>query len=128
MVESETNLAQPFALHDAPQQVAILGIEQQKTSAARAHQLAADRTVFAAELVPAVYTVVGSAGGASFLVHPVLVHQLAEAPCIALLQSQLDTLAQLLDEMQIIEHGRVASFGADFLIVQNNRSIPRIAG
>src|SRR5689334_3177682 len=104
MIESEADFAQPFTLHGTPQRITILGIEQQETAAARAHQFAADGAVFAPDLVPAVNALVRSAGRASLFVQPMLVHQLPKAPRIALLERQLDALAQLLDEMQVVEH------------------------
>src|ERR1700737_4770417 len=102
MIESEADFAQPFPLHGAPEQVAIVGIEQQKASAARAHQLAADCPIFAADLVPAIYAVVRSAGRACFFVQPMLMHQFPKAARMALLQRQLDAHAKLLYEMQVV--------------------------
>src|SRR5260370_31158085 len=111
MIESEADFAQALTLHSAPQQVAIFGIEQQEASAARAHQFTADGAVLAPDIVPAINALVGSAGSASLFVQPMLVRQLAEAPRITLFQRQLDALAQLLDEMQVVEHGVIAHFG-----------------
>src|SRR5260370_35815739 len=96
VIETEADFAQSFAVHRAAQRVPILGVEQQKAATARAHQLAAERAVVAADFVPAIDALVGGAGRALALVQPVLVHQLAEAACVAALQSLLDAQTELL--------------------------------
>jgi len=55
------------------------------------------------------------------------VHQLAKAARVALLEGQLDAQAELLDEVQIVEHGCVAQLGANFLVVQHHGRVARIA-
>ncbi len=72
--------SRPAAGHRRPQAPMVLGVEHQEAAAAGADQLAAERAVLPAELVPLVDLRVAHAHRAPLLVLPVLVHQLAEAP------------------------------------------------
>src|SRR5271163_3536712 len=62
MIEREPHLAQALPAHGAPQRIAVVGIEQQKTTPARAHQLPADGAVLPADVVPAIDAFVAGAG------------------------------------------------------------------
>src|ERR1700733_15105606 len=127
VIEGEADFAQTFLLHGPTQSLAVLGEEQQEAAAAGADELASDGSVVAADLVPAVNAFVAGSGRALLLVQPVLMHQLAEAAGVALLQRVLDAVPKLLDKMEIIEHGGVADLGANFLIVEHRRRVAGVA-
>src|SRR5580693_4281149 len=92
MIKGEADFPQPFFLHDAPQSIAVLGVEQQETAAARSNQFSAHRPVLVTDVVPPVDFLVRGPRRPFALVQPVLMHQLAEAPSIAGFERQLDAL------------------------------------
>ena len=83
------------------QPVAVLGVEHQEAAAAGADQLAADRAVLHAQLVPFVDLGVAHAARAALLVLPVLVHQLAELGEIAGFQRRLAAQSELLHVVEV---------------------------
>src|SRR5215469_771407 len=83
VIESEADFAQTFLGHGFAERVAIVGVEEQESAAARADQLTADGAVLAADFIPAIDAIVGSAGRALLFAQPVLVQQLAEAARVA---------------------------------------------
>ena len=127
MVEREPDLAQAFGVHRAAKRIPIIGVKQQEAAATRAHQLAADGAILAANFIPAIDAGVRGARRTLPFVQPMFVHQLAKTPRVTGFQRLLDALAKLLGEMQVVQHRRIAQLGPDFLVVQHGRGVARIA-
>src|SRR5438067_8199941 len=89
VVEGEANLVQPLLGHRLAQRGLVLGVEEQEAPSARSDQLSSDCAGFAADFVPAIDVVARHPLASLALVLPVLVHQLAETPGVAGLQSRL---------------------------------------
>src|SRR5262249_12659302 len=100
-VEAESNLAEAFGAEDVAQPGLVGGVKHQDAPPARPDELAADRPVLEREVVPAVDVGVRHLIGAPLLVLPVLVHDLAEADEVTLLQELAAALADLLDVVKV---------------------------
>src|SRR5262249_4956069 len=127
-VEAEAHFAQAGLRHRVTQAGLIFSIEHQEAAAARADQLAAERAVLHRHLIPRVNLAIAHSAAALLLILPVDIHQFSELPEVARLQRLLALIAELLDEMQILDHALVALPALIVLLLQNARSRAAVAG
>src|SRR5207245_9452532 len=99
----------------------VLRIEEEEASAARPDQLAAECPVPHGEIVPTIDRVVAHPAAAPLLMLPVHVHQLGEAVEVSPLERLLALEAELLGEMQVLDHGRIAILALLVLLPEDAR-------
>src|ERR1700736_2337034 len=99
--------------------VAVFGVEQQKSAAARADELAANRAVLHAKVIPLVDLGIAHAAGPTLLMLPMLMHQRAKLRRLAGLEKHFALQSEFLDKMQVGDHVLIAVFGLGVLILQD---------
>src|SRR3954468_9156080 len=105
----------------------VFGVEEQKPAAAGSHQLSPHPPVPQAQFVPLVDVGVTHAARAPLLLLPLLVHQLAESPKVALQQRTSRAQTECLDVLQIRQHIAVMPFASLLLIGEDAARAPREA-
>src|SRR5687768_2921284 len=110
------------------QAVAVGGVEKQESAAARAYDLAADRAILAAKLIPPVDAGVAHALRAALFVLPMLVHELTEELRFSLDQRLLAAVSELLDEVQVAQHLFVVLLRLGLLVPKDGAGVSGKAG
>src|ERR1700729_4002949 len=118
-VEAEIHLAESGAEHGVAEAAAIGCMEEQKTTATGAAQLATgSAAVGAGEIVERIDAGGGHGAGARAFAHPVFVHEAAKVAYLAGFEGSANFVAEHACEMQAVEHGWIAGFGEAFLLTK----------
>src|SRR5260370_16076724 len=108
-IKTEVHFAESRLNHRRPQTAPIVGVKQQEATSARTYQLAAGcSAAFARQVVKLVHPLVSHTCRTTALAHPMFVHKLAEVADVSGFQGVSDLEAELLDEMETLEHLGVA--------------------
>ena len=126
-IESEADLFKPGGGHGLAEPGTLFAIEHEEAASAGADELAADCTILHGQVVPMVDTLIAHLWRPLFFVFPVQVHQLAESASVAIFKGLLRFTANLLDEVEVGDHGQVFKFAACVLNFENLASRSRIA-
>src|SRR5258705_3386672 len=107
------------------QHVAVVRIEQQKTAATGADELAANGAILHAEVIPLIDMGIAHATGPALLVLPMFMHQRAKLRRLTGFKKRFAFQSKLLDEMQVGDHVLVAALGLGVLILQDRSGAAR---
>ena len=119
---------QAFFAHGAPEHFFVGRIKHQEAAAACPNQFTAEGAMGHGVIIPVIDVLIAHAGAADFFSLPMYVHQAGKFFQIVGFECTQRLVAEILGEVQIIEHCLIIGFGLVILILQNTGGASGITG